>query len=226
MALLEARNIQHRYIGIGDAEDPYVLKGVELAVDSGETTSIVGPSGSGKSTLLNILGALDVPNRGDILLEGENLTLMDEKQRAKIRNTKIGFVFQEHHLLPQCSVLENVLVPTLAGFTTEPHSDCALRARGLIERVGLAERVDHRPGELSGGERQRVAVVRALINQPPLVLADEPTGSLDREGSEKLVSLLLDLNESLGTTFVLVTHSSDVAERMGRTLTLRDGILN
>jgi lipoprotein-releasing system ATP-binding protein len=218
--MLELHSVSKKY-GSGATAVP-VLNDVCLSVSAGETVAIVGPSGSGKSTLLNIMGALDRPSTGTVTLEGRNLGQLNEADVASVRRTRIGFVFQFHHLLPQCNVLENVLVPTL----TLPRDATAVgRARALLTRVGLEHRMSHRPGQLSGGERQRVAVVRALINQPALLLADEPTGSLDRKASSALVDLLTDLNRERGITIVMVTHSTDAAARMQHVRRLRDGTL-
>ncbi len=203
-----------------------VLKSVDLEVAGGESIAIIGPSGSGKSTLLNIIGTLDQPDSGEVRLDGQDLARLDELQLASVRNQKIGFVFQAHHLLPQCTVLENVLVPTLADPDKNRRHNAEQRARRLIERVGLGGRMSHRPGQLSGGERQRVAVVRALINQPKLLLADEPTGALDRASAQNLAQLLAELNKEEGVSLIVVTHALDLAERMGRAFELRDGRLH
>jgi lipoprotein-releasing system ATP-binding protein len=200
-----------------------VLKGVGLRLEPGEAVAIVGPSGCGKSTLLNIMGALDLPTSGSVTFKARDLLQLSPSDAARFRNREIGFVFQLHHLLPQCTVFENVLVPTLVNQTQQ---EAAERARQLLERVGLAERADYRPGQLSGGERQRAAVVRALINRPSLLLADEPTGSLNEEGADNLTALLLELNQEEGMTLVVVTHSPRVAERMERVFELRDGVLS
>jgi len=200
-----------------------VLRGVDLQLECGEALVVTGPSGSGKSTLLYVMGTLDQPDRGTVSLQGKDLFALNDKARARFRNTEIGFVFQDHHLLPQCTVLENVLVPELAG----PGAGDAeqQRARQLLERVGLADRVMHRPAQLSGGERQRVAVCRALINQPTLVLADEPTGNLDQHTAESVGTLLLDLCREQNTILVCVTHSLELAERFPHRSRLRDGKL-
>ncbi len=200
-----------------------VLRGVSLELASGENVAVVGPSGSGKSTLLNVIGTLDVPTSGRITLDGEDPADLDEPALARFRNRNIGFVFQDHHLLPQCSVLENVLVPTIAAGPTR--GETYQRAEALLDRVGLTDRLEHRPAELSGGERQRVALARALINRPLLVLADEPTGNLDRTTSQRVAELLLDLQRQEGTMLILVTHSVPLAERMSRTLELEEGRL-
>lgn len=226
-SFLELRNVTKCYDDVTAGASPvYVLKGVSLQVDEGESVAIVGPSGSGKSTLLNIIGALDQPSSGNVLLGGKNLGQLDDRELALIRNRQIGFIFQLHHLLPQCTVLENVLVPTLAfDRDKNSQSDLKLRAEKLLERVGLSSRLYYRPGQLSGGERQRIAVVRALINSPKLLLADEPTGSLDRASAENLAQLLAELNREEGVTLILVTHSIDLAESMSRMLELRNGVL-
>jgi lipoprotein-releasing system ATP-binding protein len=185
-----------------------VLQNVDLSLSRGDAACIMGPSGSGKSTLLYILGALDYPTSGSITLDGRNPFVMGEKEVAAFRNREIGFVFQDHCLLPQCSVLENVLVPTLVS-----GKDCGERARALLVRVGLGDRLDHRPSALSGGEKQRVALARALISRPLLLLCDEPTGNLDRESAEVVASLLLDLHHEQETILVVVTHSMELASR-------------
>lgn len=223
--LLELENIVKDYDGAAGAGPVAVLNGLQLAITRGESVAIIGPSGSGKSTLLNIIGTLDRPTSGRIALNSQDLGQLGEVQLAAFRNRQIGFVFQSHHLLPQCSVLENVLLPTLACPDVETRRKAPARAQKLLERVGLAARLEHRPGELSGGERQRVAVVRALINNPPLLLADEPTGALDRAAAQSLAQLLIDLNREDGVTLIVVTHALDLAHRMNRVLELRDGKL-
>lgn len=202
-----------------------VLKGISLRIEPGRAVVIVGPSGSGKSTLLNIIGALDHPTSGRVLFDGQDLAELGDRELALIRNQDIGFVFQLHHLLPQCTVLENVLIPTLAGANRPGTSAARTRAQGLLERVGLADRMTHRPGELSGGQRQRVAVARALVNQPKLLLADEPTGSLDEESSNDVAELLVRLNRDEGVTLIVVTHSQKLAGRIGHVMELRGGLL-
>jgi ABC-type lipoprotein export system ATPase subunit len=219
-ALLELSQVTKEYDAFPTPTK--VLKGVDLRIEPGEAVAVLGPSGCGKSTLLNIMGALDRPTSGSVTFKGRDLLQLGPTDAAQFRNREIGFVFQLHHLLPQCTVFENVLVPALVN--PEPQG-AGERARGLLERVGLADRADYRPGQLSGGERQRVAVVRALINRPSLLLADEPTGSLNQEGADSLTSLLLELNREEGMTLVVVTHSLDVAERMDRVLQLREGVL-
>jgi lipoprotein-releasing system ATP-binding protein len=221
-ALLELRGVRKAYVSSGGAETR-VLQGVDLRLSPGESLAITGPSGCGKSTLLNILGTLDRPTAGQVLLEGQDLSALRDPELARLRSTTIGFVFQMHHLLPQCTILENVLVPTLVG---PSGGDPENRARSLLGRVGLSGRLTHRPAELSGGECQRAAVVRALVNRPKLLLADEPTGSLDRENAESMGKLLFELNREEGVALVLVTHAPDLAARAGRILELRDGILS
>ncbi len=223
--MLELINVQKSYQSSIEGRRLDVLKGITLRVDDGESVAVVGPSGCGKSTLLNIIGALDRPSSGRVLLDGEGLGGLDERQLAKIRNERIGFVFQLHHLLPQCTMLENVLIPTLAGNRGDSRKALEEKAVGLLERVGLKEWLYHRPGELSGGQRQRVAVVRALINSPKLLLADEPTGSLDKEASETIMELLVELNKSEEVSLIVVTHSGKLAEKMSRVLELDDGLL-
>jgi lipoprotein-releasing system ATP-binding protein len=223
--LLELIQLQKNYLSVDGAPPVRVLDGIDLRLSRGESAAIVGPSGSGKSTLLNIIGTLDHPSSGQVLIEGNDLSALNEEQLASVRNRQIGFIFQAHHLLPQCSVLENVLVPTLAGKPAADASDAESRARRLLSRVGLEDRLSHRPGQLSGGERQRVAVVRALINQPGLLLADEPTGSLDRASAHELSQLLGELNREENVTLIVVTHAPDLARRMQRVFELRDGKL-
>jgi ABC-type lipoprotein export system ATPase subunit len=224
--LLTLIDVSKRYDSSGSAGTLTVLKGVTLEILRGESTAIVGPSGSGKSTLLNIIGTLDHPTSGTVTLDGQDLTRLDDIELAKVRNQQIGFVFQSHHLLPQCTVLENVLVPTLASKAGALRDGATERAKSLLEKIGLSGRRSHRPGQLSGGERQRVAVVRALINQPKILLADEPTGALDRASAQGLGDLLVQLNKDEGVTLIVVTHALDLAKRMGRTLELRDGRLS
>jgi lipoprotein-releasing system ATP-binding protein len=201
------------------------LSGINLQLTQGESLAIIGPSGSGKSTLLNIIGTLDRPTAGSVKLAGQELTGLDDLTLADVRNRQIGFIFQGHHLLPQCSVLENVLVPTLASKDAAQRSSAPARARELLDRVGLGARLGHRPGQLSGGERQRVAVVRALINQPVLLLADEPTGALDRHSAQNLSQLLVELNQERNLTLIVVTHAPDLAAKMQRTCEISDGEL-
>lgn len=207
--------------GSGPAETR-VLHGIDFELGAGETLAIVGPSGSGKSTLLNLAGTLEVPTGGRVLLGGADVASLDPDEVACVRNQDLGFVFQQHHLLPQLSALENVLLPTLAGGAGAT-SALQERAVQLLERVGLGERADHRPAQLSGGERQRVAVVRALLLKPRLLLADEPTGSLDAAAAGEMGTLLREQSELEGAALLVVTHSADLAGTLGRTLTLVGG---
>jgi ABC-type lipoprotein export system ATPase subunit len=223
--LLQLTDIRKSYRMADDAPETPVLRGVNLRVGVGEAIAIVGPSGSGKSTLLNIIGTLDRPDAGTISFAGKDLTQLTDDQLAQVRSREIGFIFQLHHLLPQCTVLENVLIPTLTVAEAKPTEPPTDRARRLLERVGLSERLHHRPGQLSGGERQRVAVVRALMNAPKLLLADEPTGALDQKSAENLANLLLELNRETGVALLTITHSLELAARMGRTYELREGAL-
>ncbi|MGC6465662.1 MAG: ABC transporter ATP-binding protein [Akkermansiaceae bacterium] len=197
-----------------------VLDGLNFSVAEGQASAVVGPSGSGKTTLLNVLGALLPATSGSVDIGGSDLATMSEKEAACFRNQELGFVFQQHHLLPQLTVLENVLTPRLAGGWEESEEDTRARAIELLERVGLGHRLNHRPGELSGGEKQRTAVARALINQPRVVLADEPTGALDGETGSKVADLLLELQKEQGVTLIVVTHDLDLAQRVGNVFDL------
>ncbi|MDA7535431.1 ABC transporter ATP-binding protein [bacterium] len=191
-----------------------VLSDLNIEIADGQAIAIVGPSGSGKTTLLNVIGAMLPPTSGEVTVGGENISSLSEKEAAKFRNRRLGFVFQQHHLLPQLTVLENVLVPRLAGGWDEKESETRARAEALLERVGLGHRLTHLPSALSGGEKQRVAVARALINEPSLILADEPTGALDSETGEKVADLLLEVQQEKGVTLVVVTHDLDLAARV------------
>ena len=223
--LLELRNISKKYeIPSGEGHTT-VLRDVSLQITQGESVAVVGPSGSGKSTLLNIIGALDKPTSGVVTFAGKNLADLDDAELSQIRNQEIGFVFQLHHLLPQCTVFENVLIPTIPPGLEKEDEDVQERARNLLGSVGLEKHKDYFPAQLSGGEMQRVAVIRALINRPKLVLADEPTGSLDRESSENLGQLLVKVNKEEGTTLITVTHSIEIARLMDKVYRLQDGIL-
>jgi lipoprotein-releasing system ATP-binding protein len=201
-----------------------ILRDISMTLSAGESAVIMGPSGSGKSTLLNILGTLEPPTSGRVTLDGTNPFDLRERELARFRNRRVGFIFQEHHLLPQCTVLENVLLPTLTG-KRGAEGDNLDRARRLLDRVGLSDRLDHRPAELSGGERQRVAIARALINRPSLLLADEPTGNLDRSTAVTVADLLAEVHREEGAILIVVTHSEKLAERVGRRWELNDGRL-
>ncbi|MCB1128003.1 MAG: ABC transporter ATP-binding protein [Verrucomicrobiae bacterium] len=224
--LLRLVDVTKRYPGAVGAEGPPVLDRVGLELKAGESLAVMGPSGCGKTTLLNCIGTLDQPDSGTLELDGRDLTSLSTAELAEVRNRQIGFVFQLHHLLPQCTVWENVLLPTLASQNEVLRDGAPDRAQRLLKRVGLEPRLKHRPGQLSGGERQRVAVVRALINEPQLLLADEPTGALDHASAEQLAQLLVELNHETGITLIVVTHSMELAGRMERVMTLRDGRLN
>jgi lipoprotein-releasing system ATP-binding protein len=212
MKILQLEHVDKTYPSVAGVQ-PMILHDLNFEAEKGECMSIIGPSGSGKSTLLNLMGGLDKPTSGRVLLDGRDFAVLSEPELARVRNREIGFVFQLHHLLPQLTVLENVLLPTLA-FKSE--TDDEGRAVSLLKRVGLEKHQHHHPAQLSGGEQQRVAVVRALINQPKLLLADEPTGSLDAASSEKLGDLLVELNRTEGVTLIIVTHSPALAKKTGR----------
>jgi lipoprotein-releasing system ATP-binding protein len=218
---LEAIDITKQYPT--RAEPLEVLRGISLELSRGENLCVLGPSGCGKSTLLHLLGTLDQPTSGSLRLEGRDLLALDEPALANVRNHKIGFVFQDHHLLPQCSVLENVLLPTIAdGRTSAAQTQ---RAQMLLDRVGLADRLEHRPAELSGGERQRAAVARALINEPVLLLADEPTGNLDEKTAAIVADLFIELQRAENAMLVVVTHNLELAGRLDRRVRLEQGAL-
>ncbi|MBL8822363.1 MAG: ABC transporter ATP-binding protein [Planctomycetia bacterium] len=222
MPILEAQNVYHEYATRSGSLA--ILQGITLSLNQGDALAVLGPSGSGKSTLLHLLGTLTKPTRGTIVLQGKNPSTLSETDLAHFRNTTIGFIFQDHHLLPQCSALENVLIPTLA-LPALQRVGTEARARQLLEKVGLGQRLDHKPAELSGGEKQRTAVCRALIQKPAIVLADEPTGSLDRHAAESVGELLLNLCKEDNAVLVCVTHSAELAQRFPTRMELLDGQL-
>lgn len=213
--MLSARDIYKRY---GPVE---VLKGVDITIQSGEIVSIVGPSGSGKSTLLHILGTLDKPDRGEVVLSNENISRLQGDKLAGFRNRHIGFVFQFHHLLPEFSALENVCIPGWLALRSK--NEVKQRAEELLRILGLSQKLDNKPNQLSGGEQQRVAVARALINKPDIVFADEPTGNLDTANAKELHQLFFDLRKEFSQTFLIVTHNEELAQLSDRTLTMKDG---
>lgn len=206
---------------MGDVE-VHALRGLSLQISQGEVIAIMGPSGSGKSTLMNIIGCLDRPTSGEYYLDGERVSAIKDDQLATIRNQKVGFVFQSFNLLPRTTALANVELPLRYAGLNRGRKD---RAMAALEAVGLADRIDHRPNELSGGQQQRVAIARALVNEPAIILADEPTGNLDTKSGKEIIELLLALNRERGTTLIIVTHAPDVAEQTQRIIRIRDGVV-
>lgn len=222
---IELLNVYKSYFSKDANLEQQVLKGIGFSILPGDAIAIIGPSGSGKSTLLNLLGTLDIPTKGTVSYEDEEVSGFSEKQLAVFRNQKIGFVFQSHHLLPQLNVMENIMLPTLPYGTKKDRTKAEKRALSWLKEVGLEEDIHKFPSQLSGGECQRVAVIRALINQPKLILADEPTGSLDAEAAEKISDLLMKINKEEKVTLVVVTHSADLAKKIGMIWTLANGTL-
>ncbi len=219
--ILQCRQLTKRYKqGEIDVE---VLKGIDLSIRAGKRVAIMGSSGSGKSTLLHLLGGLEKPTGGEVILDGVNLNQVSASKLSRLRNQSLGFIYQFHHLLGEFTVLENVAMPLLIG--RESVKQASLKAEALLKRVGLGHRIAHKPGELSGGERQRAAVARALINQPKCILADEPTGNLDSVTAEGVYQLMLELNQELNVSFLIVTHDPTLAERMDQVLHMADGLI-
>ena len=223
--LLKIDAINKSYQAAQSDKKRIVLNNLSLNVENGDSVAIIGPSGSGKTTLLNQIGTMDQPDSGNIYFKGRDLGLLSSKELQEFRNREIGFIFQQHHLLPQCTMLENVLLPTLPGSKKKDRDELHARARALLERVGLWDLRDQRPGELSGGECQRTAVVRALINNPSILLADEPTGALDEENAYVLADLLMDFNQSDKLSLIVVTHSAELAGKMNKVYVLKNGKL-
>ncbi len=221
--ILEGKNVQKTYKQTGSSL--HVLKGIDLKIIAGEMISIVGPSGAGKSTLLHILGGLDEPTDGDVVIDGEHVYKLNDADRSKLINKKIGFVFQFYHLLPDFTALENVMLPLVVRENKKISKDFEEKASAFLEQVGLKERMRHRPNQLSGGEQQRVAIARALINEPRVIFCDEPTGNLDSETGTEIIRLLMDLNQKNQQTLVIVSHDENLARQSHRKITMRDGLL-
>ena len=219
--LLETKNLS-KHFSEGELRVD-VLKGINFSVNKNESVAIIGASGSGKSTLLHLLGGLDVPDQGETLINGKNINVLNDEQRGEMRNKHLGFIYQFHHLLPEFSALENVAMPLLIRRSNE--KEALDKAKDLLEKVGLGKRVEHRPGEMSGGERQRAAIARALVTEPACILADEPTGNLDEKTADQVFELILELNQSLGTSLIMVTHNLDLSRRVNRVVELKEGVL-
>ena len=218
--ILQCKKLTKRYQGELDVD---VLKGVDLTITAGERVAIMGVSGSGKSTLMHLLGGLGKPTSGEVILDGVNINQISTTKLAQLRNKSLGFIYQSHHLLGEFTVLENAAMPLLiAGLAAK---EAKTRATALLERVGLGHRIEHKPGELSGGERQRAAIARALINKPSVILADEPTGNLDTKTADSVYQLMLELNQELNISFLVVTHDHELAGRMGKVLHMEDGLI-
>ncbi len=218
--ILQCKKLKKSYQGELDVE---VLKGVDLAITAGERVAIMGVSGSGKSTLMHLLGGLDKPTSGEVILDGVNLNQVSSTKLAQLRNKSLGFIYQSHHLLGEFTVLENVAMPLLIAQLSV--KEAKQRAIALLERVGLGHRIEHKPSELSGGERQRASIARALINKPNVILADEPTGNLDSKTADSVYQLMLELNQELNISFLVVTHDHSLAARMGKVLHMEDGLI-
>jgi lipoprotein-releasing system ATP-binding protein len=221
ISILQCRQLTKRYNQGG--LDVEVLKGVNLSIGTGERVAIMGASGSGKSTLLHLLGGLEKASGGEVILDGVSLNKVNTTKLAKLRNKSLGFIYQSHHLLGEFTVLENVAMPLLIG--GQSVKQAIMQASELLRRVGLGHRMEHKPGEISGGERQRAAVARALINKPGVVLADEPTGNLDSKTADQVYQLMLELNQELNVSFLVVTHDHDLAAKMGKVLHMEDGVI-
>jgi len=222
---IELKDLYKSYINQGGGIEQKVIKGISMILDQGEAIAIIGPSGSGKSTLLNLLGTLDTPSQGAVYLDGKDSKDFTEKELASLRNQKIGFIFQSHHLLPQLNVIENILLPTIPNGDKAYKKEAEKRAHHWLQRVGLDKDIHKFPSQLSGGECQRVAVLRALINQPEFILADEPTGSLDGDSADKIGDLLKEIHETEKVSLLVVTHSMELAEKIGKVMRLKEGVL-
>ncbi len=221
--LIEASNIHKTYKEAGYLL--HVLKGIDLKIDAAQVIAVVGPSGAGKSTLLHILGALDVPNQGQVYFNGQDVYGLNDKERSLLRNSQMGFVFQAYHLLPELTALENVILPAMVKNNSRKTSAIEFDGVKLLEKVGLGQRVSHRPNQLSGGEQQRVAIARSLMNSPKVVFCDEPTGNLDSQSGAMVIDVLLNLNKISGQTVVIVTHDQAIAKRTQKIIYIKDGML-